>query len=138
MSAQEQHEMAAIRAILPSKEDMYEYITKVLGEKLPPLSNTTMTDIKRVLCGNMKTLKVADCLHNKVEKFPEFTVKKAYEIFKNDVETMKHLPTRTAKEKHPDRDFVFDVLQHLKPEYMSHVIKGARQARITQRPLKDY
>ena len=78
------------------------------------------------------------CPHILVPKFPEFTVDKAYMMFKSDAETMNHLPLLVESKRKPDRDFVFDVLQALHPKYMRRVIDSSRTSRIQARPAKDY
>jgi hypothetical protein len=107
-------------------------------EKIPPLSNCPMCDLKRILCGEMKTFQIEKCPSLPVPKYPELTVEAAYEKFKNDEDTMKFLPTFVPKKRLPDRCFVYDVLQKLHPKMMDTIITHAKQTRMMAKPAKEY
>ena len=70
-----------------------------------------MSEIKRVLEGKFKLLQNDKCPQVTVPKFPELTVEKAFEIFKGDTTTLKHLPLLVEGRRKPDRGFVYGVLR---------------------------
>lgn len=87
--------MAAILKQIPSKEDFHEYLSNkgkhfvinsciIAGERLPPLKNCPMSELKRVLSEEFILFAHTDLPHKKVPKLPELTVKAAYEIFAGD------------------------------------------------------
>ena len=92
------NEMAIIMSNFKSKEDIHDLFPTtvsltffihlvhchIVNEMIPPLSNCPMRDIKRILSGQMKTIKKSECPNAHIVKYPELSVAKAYEVFKDD------------------------------------------------------
>jgi hypothetical protein len=110
----------------------------VVKEKFPPFSNCPMSELKRVLKSDLKTMMIQNCPPKPLQKLPVCIFNKAYEMFADDAETLQHLPLKAADKKLPDRDFVYDVLQAQHPEYMAEVIGAARRTRLPHKRMKDY
>jgi hypothetical protein len=104
---------------------------------LPPLTATTMRFLQQVLEGNKKLLGIKDTVVCTVPKYAEFSVKKIYQEFSENHETMLHLPDLNEHKKLPDRKFVVTVVVSLHKEYFSEIIHGAREVRLQEKMFND-
>ena len=85
--------------------------------------------LKHVFAGRKKLLKLSDVKHIIVPKYDELSVKLLFPHLKNDPVFMLYLPDRFANGHPPDRDYLFNVLNTLKPEYVSNIISHASKLR---------
>ncbi len=63
-------------------------------------------------------------------------VQKVMDAVKTDAELMKYLPDLTMSKKLPDRDFVFDVINTIRYDYMQSLIDKSFADRENERGLK--
>ena len=66
-----------------------------------------------------------------VPKYDELSVKNIYPSIRNDPELMMYFPNQMAKNRLPDREYMFTILNTLKPEYVKKVILHASKMRHT-------
>jgi hypothetical protein len=70
------------------------------------------------------------------QNYPEFTVKKLYEMFAADELVMLHLPDPAAQSRPVDRTWAYRVVNSIRGEYMSKVFEHARKKRLTEVPVR--
>ena len=85
--------------------------------------------LRDVLAERKKLLKLQDVKLISVPKYEELSVKNLFPHLKNDPNFMMYLPDKYPKGHPPDREYFFNVLNTLNPEYMSSVIKHASRLR---------
>lgn len=90
---------------------------------LEPLCPTVF--LNAVFAGEKILLKRRKVKTIEVPKYKELCVKKVMEAIVNDAELIKHLPDLTMSKKLPDRDFLFNIINSLRPEYMESIIDTA-------------
>ena len=61
-----------------------------------------------------------------VPNYPELSIDKLYGYLSHDNELMLHLPDVDEKKK-PDRDFIWHVVYHLRPNFVRQVVTDARR-----------
>ena len=62
-------------------------------------------------------------------KFDELSVKRVYPLIQRDLELMMYFPDRYPKGRTADREYTFNVLNTLRPDYVSMIIKNAYDQR---------
>ena len=93
----------------------------------PPLRSTTMAFIRDILRFRRKVLKQNEVHMLDVPNYPEFTVKRLYEMFAGDAHVMMYLPDPASQSRPAIRTWVYTVVCSLRSEYMSAVFSQARQ-----------
>jgi hypothetical protein len=72
-----------------------------------------------------------------VPNYPEFTVKRLYEMFAGDAHVMMYLPDPASQSRPAIRTWVYTVVCSLRSEYMSAVFSQARQRRVKNVPMRE-
>ena len=85
--------------------------------------------LKSVLADKKKLLKLKDVSFISVPRYPELTVKTLFEHLKNDPQFMAYLPDKFPRGHPPDREYFWNVLNTLQPEYVERVIAHAHRCR---------
>ena len=75
----------------------------------PPLRSTTMAFIRDILRFRRKVLKQNEVHMLDVPNYPEFTVKRLYEMFAGDAHVMMYLPDPASQSRPADRTWAYTV-----------------------------
>ena len=81
--------------------------------------------LKAVLVDKKRLFKLKDVKMIHVPLYEELSVKKLFPYLKNDINFMMYLPDYFPKGHTPDREYFFNVLNTLNPEYMKKIITHA-------------
>ena len=87
--------------------------------------------LKQIFANEKKLLKLSELKTVNVPKYDELGVKNVFKKLKEDKEFMQYLPDSFSKGREPDRTYVFNVLNTIRPEYVSNLIKHASAQRNT-------
>ena len=85
--------------------------------------------LKQVLSGKKRLLKMSEVKFINVPRFEELSIKNLFPHLKNDSAFMMFLPDKYPKGHPPDREYFFNVLNTLNPEYVANIIKHANGMR---------
>ena len=96
---------------------------------LPSEGTFTKDFLRDVLAGKKHLLKKKKVNHIHVTKYDEISVKGLYPHFKNDKEFLQYFPDKYPKDKGPPREYFFDILNTVHPEYLKQVIQHADEER---------
>ena len=86
--------------------------------------------LKEVLAGQKQLMKKADVKAVQVPQYDELSVRNLWPEMKKDAHFLSFFPTKYPKDKGPPRDYFFDVLNTLYPEYLQQLMSNANQARM--------
>ena len=87
--------------------------------------------LKDVLAGRKSLLKKAAVSQVEVPHYDELAVKRLYPQFKDDKLMMQYFPDKYAAGKCAPRDYFFDVLNMIHPEYLMNVMAHADKQRFS-------
>ena len=87
--------------------------------------------LKDVLAGRKSLLKKAAVSQVEVPHYDELAVKRLYPQFKDDKLMMQYFPDKYAAGKCAPRDYFFDVLNTIHPEYLMNVMAHADKQRFS-------
>ena len=87
--------------------------------------------LKQVLAGKKQLMKRADVQEVAVPHYDELSVKHIYPMFAKDAEVMQYFPDAYPKGKGPPREYFFNVLNTLRPEYLQQVMAHANKQRMS-------
>ena len=76
-------------------------------------------------------MKKADIRYIQVPKYDELSVKNIYPMFAKDAQFMSYFPDSYPKGKGPPRDYFFNILNTLHPDYLQQVMSHASKQRMT-------
>ena len=85
--------------------------------------------LRAVLADKKKLLKLSEVKMINVPKYEELSVKKLFPYLKDDPIFMMYLPDYFPKGHTPDREYFFNVLNTLMPQYVSKIIAHASRCR---------
>ncbi len=85
--------------------------------------------LNAVLAGQKKLLPMTDVTHKIVPKYKEFKVEEIYKECAEDLELMTYQPDLTMSKKLPDREFVYDVINSIRPKFLKDVVNHAEEIR---------
>ncbi len=85
--------------------------------------------LKDVLRDKKKLLEKDNVRECNVPHYPEISVARLYEHYKNDEKVAIYLPDKMAKGKVPCRNYFFGVLNTIRPEHVKQIIEHARKQR---------
>ena len=97
---------------------------------LPDESLVTKDFLKEVLTGKKQLLKKAHVKQVEVPHYDELSVRRLWPEMKKDAEFLSFFPTKFPKDKGPPRDYFFNVLNTVHPEYLSRLMAHANEARM--------
>ena len=75
--------------------------------------------LKQILAGEKQLLKKKWVNEVKVPKYDELSVTNLYPQFAKDADFLSYFPDKYPKGKGPPRDYFFNVLNTLHPEYLA-------------------
>jgi len=75
-------------------------------------------------------MKLSDISPKEIPAFKEFTVAKLYEMCSSDPTIMVYLPDLEMSKKMPDREFCYNILHTLYPDFLDRIINHAYEARL--------
>ena len=94
---------------------------------LPDESIVNKDFLKEVLAGNKALLKKADVRRVQVPHYDELSVRRVFPMFKADKVFQQYFPSSYPKDKGPPRQYFFDVLNTLYPDYLTEIMSHACQ-----------
>ena len=81
--------------------------------------------VKEMLCGNKRLLKKADCKFINIIRYDELSVKSLYNKFMTLDGFADYMPTKFAKGRCCDREYMFNVANTLYPEIVKELHEHA-------------
>ena len=87
--------------------------------------------LKEVLAGKKQLMKKAEVKYVTVPHYDELSVKGLYPMFTKDAEMMAYFPSKYPKGKQAPRDYFFNILATLHPDYLQQVMAHASKQRHT-------
>ena len=87
--------------------------------------------MRAVLIGEKKLLKVSERRSVNVPFYDELAVKTIFPKFKRDPEVMKYLQDTYPKDRYPDREYFYTVLNTVYPEHVKNMIQHAQKERFS-------
>ena len=101
-----------------------------LGQRyLPPDFMMTKDFLRQVLAEEKDFIKMEGLRTINVPHFDELSVKNIFPKFQQDPAVMRFLPNRLPKGKLPEREYFFNVLNTVNPEYTQSMIDHANKLR---------
>ena len=86
---------------------------------LPPETVVNKDFLKQVFSGQKHLLKKSQVQEIRVPKYEELSVKALYPQFAKDAAMMQYFPDEYPEGKGPPRDYFFNILNTLHPDYLS-------------------
>ena len=103
---------------LKSKADFYVYLAKHLQYFLPPEAHVNKDFLKDVLVGKKHLMKKHQVNYINVPHYDELSVVSLWPDLKKDADFMAYFPAVYPKGRGPPRDYFFNVLHTVKPDYL--------------------
>ena len=97
---------------------------------LPDETVVTKDFLKEVLAGQKQLMKKADVKAVQVPQYDELSVRNLWPEMKKDAHFLSFFPTKYPKDKGPPRDYFFNLLNTLYPEYLQQLMANANEARM--------
>ena len=98
---------------------------------LPDETAVNKDFLREVLAGQKQLMKKAQVKQVQVPQYDELSVRRLWPEMKKDAEFLSFFPTKYPKDKGPPRDYFFNILNTLYPEYLSQLMAHANEARMT-------
>ena len=86
--------------------------------------------LKEVLVGQKQLMKKTDVKSVQVPQYDELSVRHLWPEMKKDAHFLSFFPSKYPKDKGPPRDYFFNVLHTLYPEYLQQLMSNANKARM--------
>ena len=87
--------------------------------------------LKAVLAGKKQLMKKNEVDYVTVPRYDELSVKTIFPMFAKDAEMMAYFPDQFPKGKGPPREYFFNILNTLHPDYLNQVMSHAAKERMT-------
>ena len=87
--------------------------------------------LKDIFAERKKLMKLADVKLVVVPKYDEISVKNIWPMIKEDPVLMQYFPDTFPKGRAPDREYMFNILNTLRPEQLKAVVSHAQKLRNT-------
>ena len=87
--------------------------------------------IKDVLAGKKQLMKKGEVMHVQIPHYEELSVRRIYPMFKKDPTFQQYFPDRYNKDKGPPRQYFFNILATLYPEYLKECVDHACEQRMS-------
>ena len=85
--------------------------------------------LKEVFAEDKDLLELKEVRWINVPLFDELSVIKIWPMTKENKQLMKYFPTKMAKNRVPDREYYFNILNTFQPEYVDQIIRHANNQR---------
>jgi hypothetical protein len=79
--------------------------------------------LREVMADQKRFLKMSEVRWVNVPQFEELSVQAIYPIIAKDAEVKIYFPEKLAKNKLPDRDYMYNVVNTLRPEYVKNLVE---------------
>ena len=89
--------------------------------------------IKQVFAGEKQLMKKTDVAKISVPMYDELSVRNIFPQFTKDAAFMSYFPDKLPKGKGPARDYFFNILNTLHPDYLQQVMHHANEQRMTSK-----
>ena len=113
-----------------SKTDFIKYFTECMQLYVPPAKMVNKDFIKAVLTEQKSMLPLSEVKWVNVPHYDELSVKAFLPKFTGDGEFMKYIPDITMESRIPARDYFWNILNTVRPEYVKNVIEHANNLRM--------
>ena len=97
---------------------------------LPPESLVNKDFLKDVLAGKKQLMKKSEIDPIQVPHYDELSVKELYPMFSKDAEMMCYFPDKYPVSKGPPREYFFNILNTVMPEYLTQILDHANKQRM--------
>ena len=97
---------------------------------MPPEDSINKDFMKEVLIGKKQLLKKSEVKHIAVPHYDELSVKNLWPEVKKDGNFLSYFPSVYPKGKGPPRQYFFDLLNTLMPEYLAQILSHANKERM--------
>ena len=97
---------------------------------LPPVDVVNKDFLKEVFAEHKKLLRKSEVRYISVPHYDELSVKALWPDIKKDANFLSFFPSKYPKGKAPPRDYFFNVLNTLHPEYLEKIIAHANEVRM--------
>ena len=104
---------------------------------LPPDWMVTKDFIRQVLAEEKVFLKLAELKQVAVPKYDECSVKNMWPMVTEAPELMRHFPDRLPQGKLPDREYFFNILMSVHPDYTQEMVAHANSLRFRSGQAQD-
>ena len=98
---------------------------------MPPESIINKDFMKDILCGKKQLFKKMQIKEIKVPKYDELSVKALYPQFKGDPIFNSYFPNEYPKDKGPPREYFFNIMNTLYPDYLAQILAHANKQRMS-------
>ena len=85
--------------------------------------------LKEVFAEDKDLLELKEVRWINVPLFDELSVIKIWPMTKENKQIMKYFPTKMPKNRVPDREYYFNILNTFQPEYVDQIIRHANNQR---------
>ena len=96
---------------------------------MPPEYMINKDFLKEVLTEDKDLLELKEVRWINVPLFDELSVIKIWPMTKENKQIMKYFPTKMPKNRVPDREYYFNILNTFQPEYVDQIIRHANNQR---------
>ena len=97
---------------------------------MPDESVVTKDFLKEVLAGQKQLMKKADVKSVQVPQYDELSVRRLWPEMKKDPIFLSFFPSKYPKDKGPPRDYFFNILNTVKPDYLQQLLEHANKMRM--------
>lgn len=98
---------------------------------LPPENLINKDFLKEVLAGKKELMKKSEIDYIEVPHYEELSVKTLYPMFSKDPAMMCYFPDKYPEGKRPPREYFFNVLNTVHPNYLEQIMGHANKQRMT-------
>ena len=98
---------------------------------LPDETVVTKDFLKEVLAGQKQLMKKADVKAVQVPFYDELSVRRLWPELRKDPIFLSFFPSKYPKDKGPPREYFFNILNTLHPEYLQQLMAHANQERMS-------
>lgn len=116
---------------LKSKSDFITYLDKHKQYYLPDEAVVNKDFLKEVLSGKKQLLKKSQYDPITVPHFDELSVRTLWPQLQKDKAFTQYFPTAFPKDKGPPREYFFNILNTLYPEYLQQIMAHASKQRMS-------
>ena len=98
---------------------------------LPPATTINKDFLKQVLCEEKQLLQKKDVMHIEVPHYEELSVKALWPQIAQDEEVAKYFPNSFREGKGPGREYFFNVVNTIQPDFLKQMMSHANKQRMT-------
>ena len=103
---------------------------------MPPISQMSKDFLKQVFIGEKTLLSKKDVDYIHVHQFEELSVKNIWDSLKKDKDFMIYFADDYPKDRYPCRDYFFNILNTIYPNYLKQIMDHAANQRYSSTGIK--